>query len=141
MDTPNLNTVKEYVKQHVFVVLIGAVILSSGTAVYFYNQYLELEQDPNKVSQEEITKLIAQVGKLIVLPEGETPTLATVADPLKLKGQAFFANAKKGDKVLIYTNAKKAILYNPGLNKIIEVVSINIGALTTPTPTPRFQVR
>ena len=126
-DMSMLNKAKEYVKQHIFVILVGVVVLSSGTAVYFYNQYSGLKQDPNKVAQEEVSKVVAQVGKLIVLPEGETPTLATVADIEKLKDQSFFAKAQTGDKVLIYTNAKRAILYNPGLNKIVEVAPISIG--------------
>jgi len=132
MNIPNLNTAKEYVKQHILVVLVGVMVLSSGTAVYFYSQYSVLKQDPNKVkmSQEEVKKVVAQVGKLILLPEGETPTLATVTDTEKLKGQSFFANAKTGDKVLIYTNAQKAILYNPKLNKIVEVAPINSGDFT-----------
>lgn len=67
---------------------------------------------------------VARVGKLIVLPEGEDPTVATVTDPEKLRDQSFFANAKKGDKVLIYTRAKKAYLYDPSLNKLIEVAPI-----------------
>src|SRR3989344_3631901 len=132
MNIPNLNTAKEYVKQHILVVLVVVMVLSSGTAVYFYSQYSVLKQDPNKVkmSQEEVKKVVAQVGKLILLPEGETPTLATVTDTEKLKGQSFFANAKTGDKVLIYTNAQKAILYNPKLNKIVEVAPINSGDFT-----------
>ena len=101
--------------------------MSSGTAVYFYNEYSGLKQDINKVTQQEVAKLVAQVGKLIILPEGETPTLATLSDLEKLKDQSFFAKAKTGDKVLIYTNAKKAILYSPELNKIVEVAPINIG--------------
>ena len=124
---PNLNTAKEYFKKHILAILVGVVVLSSVTAVYFYSQYSGLVQNPNKVAQEEVTTLVAQVGKLIVLPEGETPTLATVTDPKKLKDQSFFAKAQKGDKVLIYTNAKKAILYNPESNKIVEVAPINIG--------------
>lgn len=48
-------------------------------------------------------------------------------DPEKLRDQPFFANAQRGDKVLIYANAKKAILYNPPSNKIIEVAPVNIG--------------
>lgn len=116
-------------------------VLSSGTAVYFYNEYSALQQDPNKVAQEEVSKLVAQVSKLILLPEGEVPTLVTVADPSKLKDQPFFANAKTGDKVLIYTRAKKAILYNPDSNKIVEVAPINIGASATPTPAPKFPAR
>lgn len=128
IDTSIINTARKYIKQYIFVVLVGVVVLSSGTAVYFYNRYSALQQNPNKATQNEVNKLVAQVGKLIVLPEGETPTLATVADPEKLKDQPFFAKAKTGDKVLIYTNAKKAILYNPGSNKIVEVAPINIGS-------------
>ena len=54
--------------------------------------------------------------------------------------QQFFANSQYGDKVIIYTNAKKAILYRPGLGKIIEVAPVNIGTQsasvqTSPSPT------
>lgn len=135
-----LSKAQEYVKQHILIVLVGVVILSSGTAVYFYSQYSGLKQDPNKAAQNDVNKLVAQVGKLIILPEGEIPTVATVSDPEKLKDQAFFAKAKTGDRVLIYTSAKKAFLYSPGDNKIVEVAPINMGN-PTPTPAPRFKVR
>ena len=70
---------------------------------------------------------------MIVLPEDEIPTVATVSDPEKLKEQPFFSDAKKGDKVLIYANAKKAILYDPMANKIVTVAPINIGPEDTKT--------
>src|SRR3989338_6828424 len=102
-------------------ILVAVAVVAFGSAYYFYSEYSALKQNPNKLAQEETSKLVAQVGKLIVLPEGEAPTVATVSDPEKLKDQPFFARAKKGDRVLIYTNAKKAILYNPENNKIVEV--------------------
>lgn len=67
------------------------------------------------------------MGRHIVLPEGETPTVGTVTDPEKLKDQAFFEKAKIGYRVIIYTNAKKAILYDPDSDKIVEVAPLNIG--------------
>ena len=103
------------------------LLVAMGAAGYFYKQLDDLKKNPNKVAQDETAATIAAVGKLIVLPEGEQPTLATVTDPEKLKDQPFFANAKAGDKVLIYTNAKKAILYSPTENKIVEVAPVNIG--------------
>lgn len=112
----------------VILLLLGAV----GTAGYFYKQLNDIKKNPNKVVQDETKAIIAAVGKLIVLPTSEQPTLATVSDPEKLKDQAFFASAKVGDKVLIYTNAKKAILYNPTENKIVEVAPVNIGNTTPP---------
>ena len=78
-------------------------------------------------SETEVNKLIEEVGKIIELPEGPKPTIATVTEVEKVKGQAFFAKAQNGDKVLVYTEAKKAILYRPSEKKIIEVGVVNIG--------------
>lgn len=92
--------------------------------------------DPNatpaeqqEAAQLEISTLIERVGKLIVLPTGEEPTVATVSDPDKLKDQVFFANAKVGDKVLIYTKARKAYLYDPEGDILLEVAPITAEGL------------
>ena len=85
-------------------------------------------------AQKEVADLVVKIGALILLPEGETPTLATVSDPEALRDQAFFANAKEGDKVLIYTTSKKAILYSVSTNKIVNVAPLNIGASAPVVP-------
>jgi len=91
-------------------------------------QVSELKKNPQQAAEDQTNEIIAKVGKLIVLPEDERPTLATVTDPAALKEQPFFAKAEVGDKVLIYTNARKAILYSERDNKIKEVAPINIGS-------------
>lgn len=118
----------ENIKLYLTKILVVAVVAAGGLAYYFYDQAAAIKKDPNKIAREETANLVAQVGKLIVLPEGETPTVATVSDPEKLKDQPFFSKAKTGDKVLIYTNAKKALLYDVENKKIVEVAPINIGA-------------
>ena len=115
-------------------ILVILAVVAIGAAAYFYAQLNQLRQNPQQVAQEEVKSLVIKVGKLIVLPEGEEPTVATVTDPELLKDQPFFANAKTGDKVLIYTNARKAVLYNPEENKIIEVAPVSIGAAAAPAP-------
>ena len=104
--------------------LVGLLIVALIGGFYFYSQ---ATKDPQKEAQKELAAVVAQVGKHIVLPEGETPTLATVSDPSKLKDQPFFANAKQGDKLLIYSKSQKAILYDPKLDRIIEVAPVNLG--------------
>lgn len=74
-----------------------------------------------------------EVGKLIDLPTGEEPTLATVTGIEKLRSQPFFQRAKNGDKVLIYAQARKAYLYDPVAKKILDVAPINPG---TPSASP-----
>ena len=110
------------------------VVVLAGVSFKFYQELRQLKENPNKVAQEEVRALVARVGHLLVLPEGEDPTVATVNETEKLKEQPFFEKAKKGDKVLIYTNAKKAVLYDPVANKIVEVAPINIGPPAAPAP-------
>lgn len=113
----------------------GLVMLAAGGGVmYFYVQHQKASVLGSSDKDKESNALIAEVGKLIELPKGEQPTIATVSDINKLKGQAFFAQAKNGDKVLIYTKAQKAILYDPIDKKIVEVGPINLNQ-TTPPPT------
>jgi hypothetical protein len=100
-----------------------------GGAIYFYMQYQEsqaLLKDPQRATAQETTRVVDEVGKLIVLPQNEQPQIATVSDVNKLKNQAFFSQAKNGDMVLIYTKAQKAILYDPIQKKVVEVGPINI---------------
>ncbi len=103
------------------------VAVSIGVAVYYYRQVVALRQNPQQTAQDAVAEVVAKVSQIMVLPQGEQPILATVADPSKLKDQPFFAQAKIGDKVLLYTNARKAILYDPVANKIVEVAPINLG--------------
>lgn len=82
--------------------------------------------DTTQQTKEETEKLVAEVGEIIALPEGEFPTMATVTDVEAVRDQTFFANAQNGDKVLIYSSVKKAFLYRPSQKKIIEVGIVNI---------------
>lgn len=80
----------------------------------------------NQQAQAEVDNLIKDLSKLITLPSDEKPTVATVTDAEKIKTQSFFKNAQNGDKVIIYTNAKKAVLYRPSEKRIVEVGAVNI---------------
>ena len=88
-----------------------------------------LVKGPSIIREEE-DKLIKRVGELIDIPKDERPTIATVSDKEKVKTQPFFAKAENGDKVLIFTNNKKVILYRPGEDRIVEVGSVNINQQT-----------
>jgi hypothetical protein len=128
-----IDKIKEYVKNNqrfLAGALVVLLILGFGGWQYQQNQVLKKKvgqlQGTDAEASAEVKALVSKVGKLIVLPE-EEPTVATVTDPSKLAGQAFFATAKTGDKVLIYANAKKAVLYRPEEGKIVEVAPINLG--------------
>jgi hypothetical protein len=75
--------------------------------------------------------VVQRVSRHVLLPSGEQPTVATVTDASKVRNQAFFASSASGDKVLIYAQAKKAYLYRPSIDRVIEVAPL---APNTATP-------
>ncbi len=119
--------------KNLFLILIVFVVGGGVTAyaVTKYPQVLGLSKGQAQ-AQAEVDMLIAEVGKLLALPTDEKPTVATITDVDKLKEQVFFKNAMNNDKVLIYTKAKKAILYRPSEKKIVEVGAVNINQQPRP---------
>ncbi|MBA3757568.1 hypothetical protein H0X09_01770 [Candidatus Saccharibacteria bacterium] len=121
-------------------IIILVLLLGLAALGWQYNQTREENKklsDPQVAVRRDADELKAKVGMLVELPD-EQPTIATVSDTSKLQSQQFFAKAQNGDKVLIFTNAKRAVLYRPSTNKVIEYAPVNIGNNTeqTPTPTP-----
>lgn len=126
------------------VVAIAAIVFgvnSARQAQQLKKQVEELQQNPQQVSQDEVKRLVEQVGKLIALPEGETPTIATITDREKLKDVPFFTKAENDDKVLIYVNARKAFLYRPSSQKLIEVATINLTPRADQSFAPKVALR
>lgn len=116
----------------VVAILILVALMAAGGYIAYnkiqdQNAKIERLSDPQEAAKDEAARVKDLVGKLVDLPKDETPTIATVNDASKLKGQAFFAQAQNGDKVLIFTKAKKAYLYRPSTNKLVEVAPVNIG--------------
>ena len=107
------------------VVLIA--VGSTGAAFYFYSQYQTIKKNPDLVYKGEDKKTIESISRYMELPQGEEPSIATILDITKLKDQKFFENAQNGDKIIIYNLARKAILWRPTTNKIIEVAPLVLG--------------
>jgi hypothetical protein len=126
---------KRSLKKLTLWVLVSLLVVSlAGGGIYMYTRYQSVKKENDKLAsnpQEAVKKeqenLIKAIGDLTELPTGETPTVATVSDASKLQSQTFFVNAQNGDKVLIYSQAKKAYLYRPSTNKIINIAPVNIG--------------
>ncbi len=116
--------------------LIVLVILIVGAAGLFWKFKPEFYRLVDAYRATETTKadatLVKTVGELMFLPN-EEPTIATVTDKEKLAKQPFFAQAENGDKVIIYTQAKKAILYRPTQKKIVDVAPL----ITDTAPQPQ----
>lgn len=142
--TANPSPAPQWVRVLVVAGIIALLVLS-GLLWWSQRQVAQLRKDLDSKQnstriQEENKALVEKVGTLIALPNNETPTIATVNDLDKLSSQPFFDNAELGDKVLIYAKAKKAVLYRPSQNKIIELAPLsdygNIPASTNENAAP-----
>lgn len=125
---------KKHLLLPIALIILG---LSVIIAVFSFIKYQEAMNKEDKTvseinNKDEVDKFVKEIGAYIELPEEETPTMATVSDVSKLANQPFFKNAQNGDIVLIYNNAKKAILYRPSTKKVIDITTINVGATITP---------
>ncbi len=107
------------------IAVVAIVMLLVGAASY---GYYFTDRGKELADQRDFDQTLKAVSKLYDLPE-EVPVLATVTNKDELTSQSMFADAENGDKVLIYNQAKKVILYRPNTKKIINVATINA---TTP---------
>lgn len=127
-------------KAIVAVVIIIAALAIAG-CVWMFIKYssakkqinsLTTPQGQQEMAKKEVQDLLNKIKVHIVLPEGEEPTIATItdADALK-KEQAFYRDAKNGDKVVIYMQEKKAIIYNEEKDVLVNVGPIFVNDNTS----------
>ena len=117
---------------------LGIIIGALG--LFSYNYYIVIKSNKEKVINQ--SDLISKVSKLVILPTGEDPAVATINDAASLiKEQVFYKNAINGDIVLVYQKAAKAIVYSPSRNIIVNVGPVflpdNTGTATTTATTTK----
>lgn len=111
----------------VFLALVGAI----AWGAWSYKLYLDTKQQltqltslegQQELAQQEIQRVVDQLGQHIMLPENEEPLMATIVDAAALaEEQPFYQGASDGDKIVIYPEAQKAILFSQEKDLIINV--------------------
>jgi len=131
VSTPEIKKPKKKTRRIALAILCVLLIIA---ALLVKNTFFPGPSSPQAEGQREIKETMLAVSKLMELPPG-IPSVATVKDITKLQSQPFFAKAQNGDKVLIFADAKRAILYRPTTHRIIDVSPL-FSAPVNPTPTP-----
>lgn len=100
-------------------IILLVLVIGASTAFFVFRQRETAAPDTSRERSEQIIK---KVGRLYILPENETPTVALIEDKDSIgKDQQFYQNAKNGDYVLVYNKAKIALLYRDSNNKLVNV--------------------
>lgn len=123
-----IGSVVGFIRRKPLTVISGVL---AATAVFFgllsysfYSQNKSL-QNPNKNSERQVASLIKKIDRHIELPR-ETPKVGTVTNIQKLQKIPFLSHARTGDKILFFVKSKKAILYRPSIDKIIEAATLKL---------------
>lgn len=117
----------------VSIIFFFGVTLGAG-GIFAYQYYMNkpvpvaaTEELPDKPPPQEVLGLIETVETSVPdIPKNEYPSIATIDDVSKLSDQAFFDGAKEGDKLMIYTVSKRAILYRPDTKQVVRQAPVEV---------------
>ncbi|MEO5928186.1 MAG: LytR C-terminal domain-containing protein [Patescibacteria group bacterium] len=124
-----------------FAFIVVVVVVLAAAALAVHNMFVPSSrsmagQEAKTTGDAQLDNLVQRVSRHIFVNTTENPSIATVEDPdaLRLQNAQFYANASKGDRLLVWSD--KAVLYSPGQDKIMAVLMIEKPAVElTPQPT------
>ncbi len=83
-----------------------------------------------------IDSVLEAVKKHVVITETEGPLIATVVDPETLVAeQSFYAGVQKDDVVLIFSESRRAIIYSPARDIVVNMGPVVVNDTVAGTET------
>ena len=128
----NVNVKRGFYREGKMVIWIGVVVVVAlvvfGAVSYFRagpdsssNGDLSASSTDNQVAAKEVKSLLAAASQLILIPD-EEPTVVTITNAKEAAAQqAFYAGSLDGDKLLVFPQAQKAVIYSPSRKILVNV--------------------
>jgi hypothetical protein len=107
-------------RQKAIILLSVLLALMVGASILLLMKYRQATSS-NPVTQQQ--QLTDQLSKLIEMPP-DAPVISTVLDSSKLTNKALAARARNGDKLFIFSDSKRLVLYRPSDNKVVDMLNI-----------------
>lgn len=101
-------------------IVIALIAAFSLTMAGVYKNQMAQKQKKRAAEEQAV---VDKIYKLLRLPN-ETPIFMTVYNEKDFQNNDLFRVVKTGDKILVYLNAKQAIIYRPSTNQVIEVLPV-----------------
>ncbi len=119
-------------KTPVFKILIILIVLCA-IGYYMYS----LQKDSKTISgaqgsavgnnKEEAKDLANKVSKLVLVDTSVVPDIVTITDAsTMIKQQPVFSGVINGDKILVYIKEKRAIVFSPSRNVVVNILPITM---------------
>jgi hypothetical protein len=109
------------------ITLVVVALIASGAFIVGARIHRNNTKNLNDVN---VVQLL--IAKHYLLPQGETPALITVTDVSKLT-TPFLKESQDGDKILVYQNAKKVVIYRPSIDRIVDIGPVSVVPLDNAT--------
>lgn len=118
----------------IFTIILSLLVVASGIfGGVYYQKYQDLKKDSSKTADQKNAELVDRINKVFELPKDETPTVVVVTkEPSEFtteQEKSFsetFKQLKKGDYILLYEKAGKAIHYRESENKVIDTATLSV---------------
>jgi hypothetical protein len=115
-----IKAAKKIIKKKVTIIVLVVLVLAAAAFIVVRRQSVNWNDDKLTTAEQKI--LITKIGNLIALPDEAQPVFALVTDAEKLRTeQAFYANVQNGDILLVLPTTRKAIIYSPSADKLVNV--------------------
>ncbi len=111
---------KKIIKKKVSLIILIVLVLAAVVLGVLRRQSVNWNDDKLTAAEQRI--LVQKIGALIALPDEQQPVFALVTDAEKLRTeQAFYAGVQNGDVLLVLPTSRKAIIYSPSADKLVNV--------------------
>lgn len=114
-------TTKTVKRKNIITLVTGASLIATIAAAFILR--------PGPVDLQNVEDVKKLIGKHYLLPVDEQPALLTIEDKTKVKSE-FLRRAENGDKLIVYKDNKKVILYRPSSDQIIEVGPVSMADIS-----------
>ncbi len=101
------------------IILAVVTLLAIGAGGYFYIQYQSATNERSANA-----KIVERIAQSVELPD-ETPVFITVVEKEKLSNKQLAAKVDNGDVMLIFSKAKRLIIYRPSIAKVADILGFS----------------
>jgi hypothetical protein len=102
-------------------ILLAVSVMLSGICGYLLVQYRGVVHVQQNTPAAKAANLTNELSKTIQLPQ---VSISTVVDSTKFNDPFLATEARNGDQLLLYGNARRVILYRPRTQKVIDMFHV-----------------
>src|SRR5262245_20260942 len=124
-NTAAKKTRKMWGSRIIWVLSVLMVIAVIGGLFVYWQYRKTLDKNPEAEQQ----RWTSELGSVMIMPT-EKPMITTVLDKTKLNNKTLSEQAQNGDRLYIFSRAKRVVLYRPTLKKVVNILIIQTNPKT-----------